>query len=72
MFRLEIIKHSSVDCRIGSLEMPFQGRLEQIHVDCRIGSLEILRYCRRRKRLVDCRIGSLEMLDSMPQVKVIC
>ena len=55
------VSPSSVDCRIGSLEMLISKICTYIKVDCRIGSLESKRTYPFLMRRVDCRIGSLEM-----------
>ena len=50
----------TVDCRIGSLEIPDGGGALVGIVDCRIGSLETKANGKKSAIYVDCRIGSLE------------
>ena len=59
------MKTSSVNCRIGSLEISHYSFNGLKDVNCRIGSLEIESLCCVESRFVNCRIGSLERVLSL-------
>ena len=60
MEQLNPMKKETVNCRIGSLEIPPINLQSYLLVNCRIGSLENnTRYPDLEER-VNCRIGSLE------------
>ena len=68
----EQIHNCSVDCRIGSLESPIEGKTLIFPVDCRIGSLEKNSFELELELFVDCRIGSLENTGEIIIVPFVC
>ena len=61
MSAMASVSRAVVNCRIGSLEIPYKFRHHQYNVNCRIGSLEIMARYEVGQDGVNCRIGSLEI-----------
>ena len=55
------VQKTTVNCRIGSLEMWLRKNYPDCPVNCRIGSLEIDMRIAWIEGMVNCRIGSLEI-----------